>query len=63
MATTVAAADAARATVCSEEDLNDTSGVEPRVRGEAPRPMVVIKASKIERARCAAWNMDCNMNT
>ena len=48
----VAAAEAARRSVRDTADLNDTCGVEIPVPGAAARPMVVIKAAKLERARC-----------
>lgn len=48
----MAAAEAARRSVRDTADLNDTCGVEVPVPGAAARPMVVIKAAKLERARC-----------
>ena len=48
-----ARAAACRASVRDTVDLNDTSGVELPVHGTAPRPMVVIKAEKLDRARFA----------
>lgn len=47
-------AAACRAGVRHTVDFNDRSGVEQPVYGKAPRPMVQIKAEKLERARCAA---------